>query len=158
MDLWAVHVKNSTQTPLLLRSSFPKKPISSCLGRKANSSFRVEDCGVFEIRVLRRRRACSSSLVVRAMAKKNQDNSGMWGFYFFLQYFAALELPCSFVDFVYWDSRILVSFMGWIWFDLSVCLCLCGLVGHMVSDFCLTFLWLTFSSVWLLTLEDRSGD
>jgi len=107
MDLWAVYVKNSTQTPLLLRNSFPMKPISSCLGRRANSSCRVDDCGVFEIRVLRRRRACSSSLVVRAMAKKNHDNSGMRGF-FFPQYFAALEFPFNFVDFDSWDPRILV--------------------------------------------------
>lgn len=50
----------------------------------------------------------------------------------------------------------LVSFLGLIRFDL--CVCLCSLVGLMVSDFCLTFIRLTFSSVWLLTLEDRSGD
>ncbi|KAG2714114.1 hypothetical protein I3760_03G010700 [Carya illinoinensis] len=74
MDLWAVHIKNSTRTPLLLRNSFPEKPMSWNLGRKATSSARVEDWGLCEIRVLRRPRLCTSSLVVRAMAKKNHEN------------------------------------------------------------------------------------
>ncbi|KAF5479420.1 hypothetical protein F2P56_000240 [Juglans regia] len=75
MDLWAVHVKNSTRTPLLLRNSFREKPMSWNLGRKATSSARVEDWGLCEIRVLRRPRLCtSSSLVVRAMAKNNHEN------------------------------------------------------------------------------------
>jgi len=80
MDLWAVHhVKNTTQTPLLLRNSFSQKPISWNLG-KPNSCSGV-DCGgkVFAIRVLRRRRistTSSSNFVVRAMAKKNHENSG----------------------------------------------------------------------------------
>lgn len=77
MDLWALQVKNSTHTPLMLRSSFSEKPTSCSLVRKANCSRRIDDFGVFEIKVLRTRKPCtSSSHVVRAMAKNNHDNSG----------------------------------------------------------------------------------
>ncbi|KAG7981718.1 hypothetical protein I3843_04G010400 [Carya illinoinensis] len=77
MDLWALHVKNTTRTPILLRNSSPEMPICLNLGKKVNSFRKVGDCGFFEIRVLRKRRVfTSSSLVIRAMAKKNHENSG----------------------------------------------------------------------------------
>jgi len=80
MDLWAVHhVKNTTRTPVFLRNSFSEKPNSWHLG-KPNSCSGADCKGkVFEIRVLRRRRistSSSSSFAVRAMAKKNHENSG----------------------------------------------------------------------------------
>ncbi|KAJ7949752.1 UPF0301 protein [Quillaja saponaria] len=76
MDLWAVHVKNAITSPLLLRNTFPEKPISWNLG-KIRTSFRVENGKVFEIRVSRRKVNFKGyqSFVVRAMGKKNQDNS-----------------------------------------------------------------------------------
>ncbi|KAL4594367.1 hypothetical protein ACB092_12G014500 [Castanea dentata] len=80
MDLWAVHhVKNTTRTPVFLGNSFSEKPNSWNLG-KPNSCSGTDCKGkVFEIRVLRRRRistSSSSSFAVRAMAKKNHENSG----------------------------------------------------------------------------------
>ncbi|XP_059630481.1 uncharacterized protein LOC132273538 [Cornus florida] len=70
MDLWAVHMKNTTsRSPFLPRSSStPEKPISWNLRKMA----------AFEIRVLRWRSVpygYRQSLVVRAMGKKNQNNS-----------------------------------------------------------------------------------
>ena len=108
MDLWAVHhVKNTTQTPLLLRNSFSEKPISWNLG-KPNSCSGV-DCGgkVFAIRVLRRRRistTSSSNFVVRAMAKKNHENSGI-GFFFFFLINLFICMNFSWI-FGFWDSSI----------------------------------------------------
>lgn len=103
MDLWAVRVKTSTRTPLLLRNSFREAPILCKLGRKANYSRRVEDWGSFEIRVSRRRRvsSSSSSVVVRAMAKKNQENSGMQylSFFFLPSSLLFWSLHAIFVDF-----------------------------------------------------------
>lgn len=91
MDLWALHVKNSTRTPILLKNSSPEIPVSLNLGKKVNSSRKVGDCGFFEIRVLRKRRVFTSSLVIRAMAKKNHENPGMrfFSFYLLLLFFCA---------------------------------------------------------------------
>lgn len=79
MDLWAVHVKNTSISPLFHRNSFSEKPISWNPGKARTSSFiGVEDGRLFEIRVSQRRFYYSSgfrSLVVRAMGKKNNGNS-----------------------------------------------------------------------------------
>lgn len=68
MDLWSVHVKN---TNLLLRNE--KHFVSGHL-----KSVRVENWKVFEIRVPKRQAFSGSgyhSLLVKAMGKKNSDNS-----------------------------------------------------------------------------------
>ncbi|XP_060175635.1 uncharacterized protein LOC132606244 isoform X2 [Lycium barbarum] len=62
MDLWSVHVKN---TNLLIRN---EKPFVSCHLK----SVRVDNWKVFEIRVPKRQ---SYPLLVKAMGKKNSDNS-----------------------------------------------------------------------------------
>ncbi|KAI4324246.1 hypothetical protein L6164_023800 [Bauhinia variegata] len=76
MDLWAVHVKNTTPSILLPRNSFCEKPISWSLG-KTGISFKIGDGRVLEIRVLRRKVCCKGyqPFVIKAMGKKNNDNS-----------------------------------------------------------------------------------
>ena len=79
MDLWALHVKNTTSTsPLFHRNSFSEKPISWNPGKARTCFLGVEDGRVFEIRVSKRRVYHSSgfrSVAVRAMGKKNHGNS-----------------------------------------------------------------------------------
>lgn len=72
MDLWAVHVKNTTGIPFPLRNSFPEKPIPWNLRKMV--SFRGEDGRFFEISRVSRRRN-NRVFVVKAMGKKNNDNS-----------------------------------------------------------------------------------
>ncbi|KAL6316234.1 hypothetical protein AAG906_017781 [Vitis piasezkii] len=74
MDLWCAHIKNPNLSPLLLRNSFSERPFSCYLAKVG--SFRPEDGRLFEIRVASRK---ASSLVVRAMGKKNHDNSSSSG-------------------------------------------------------------------------------
>ena len=80
MDLWCAHIKNPNLSPLLLRNSFSERPFSCYLAKVG--SFRPEDGRLFEIRVASRK---ASSLVVRAMGKKNHDNSSSSGNFFFLR-------------------------------------------------------------------------
>lgn len=75
MDLWSVHVKN---TNLLIRNSISDKHFVS--GHLKN--VRVDNWKVFEIRVPKRRAFSGSgyhSLLVKAMGKKNSDNSSSSG-------------------------------------------------------------------------------
>lgn len=75
MDLWSVHVKN---TNLLFRNSISDKHFVS--GHLKN--VRVENWKVFEIRIPKRRAFSGSgyhSLLVKAMGKKNSDNSSSSG-------------------------------------------------------------------------------
>ncbi|XP_052190780.1 uncharacterized protein LOC127800293 isoform X2 [Diospyros lotus] len=73
MDLWAVRVNNAHVSPFLLRNSIPGRPNSSNLRKMG--SFRFEDGGVFEIKVSRWNVSGYRSLGVRAMGKKNPENS-----------------------------------------------------------------------------------
>uniref|UniRef100_A0A5B7A933 Uncharacterized protein n=1 Tax=Davidia involucrata TaxID=16924 RepID=A0A5B7A933_DAVIN len=73
MDLWAVHVKSTNRSPFLLRSSVPEKPISWNLRKMC--SFRIEDGRFFEFKALKRNVSGYQSFVVRAMGKKNHENS-----------------------------------------------------------------------------------
>ncbi|KAI8015248.1 hypothetical protein LOK49_LG05G02103 [Camellia lanceoleosa] len=74
MDLWTVHVKSTHRSPFLLRNSIPEKPISWNSRKMASLQF-VEG-RTFEIRVSRRNVSSGyQSLVVRAMGKKNHDNT-----------------------------------------------------------------------------------
>ncbi|XP_055833254.1 uncharacterized protein LOC129902193 isoform X3 [Solanum dulcamara] len=71
MDLWSLHVKN---TNLLFRNSISEKPFVSGYLK----SVRVENWKVFEIRLPKRQAFSGSgyhSLLVKAMGKKNSDNS-----------------------------------------------------------------------------------
>ncbi|XP_057974576.1 uncharacterized protein LOC131162284 [Malania oleifera] len=79
MDVWSVHVKNTHQTPLLLRSSFVDKALSWNPRHLSYSG--VEDGRAFEIRVSKRKAAalfspskCQPS-IVRAMGKKNHGGN-----------------------------------------------------------------------------------
>ncbi|CAK9148971.1 unnamed protein product [Ilex paraguariensis] len=76
MDLWAVHVKNTNPNPFVLRNSIPEKPIFWNLRKMGY--FRVEDGRAFEMKDLKRKASSSSvyqSFVVKAMGKKNHENS-----------------------------------------------------------------------------------
>ena len=139
MDLWAVHhVKNTTRTPVFLRNSFSEKPNSWNLG-KPNSCSGADCKGkVFEIRVLRRRRistSSSSSFAVRAMAKKNHENSGIGFSSSSFSFLLCLKFCWIFGS---WDS--LNWFRFWVCFGLiDACVFLLGL---MVFDFCLRLTFL----------------
>lgn len=76
MDLWSAHVKYNNPCLIFARSSFLEKPISFNLIKV--SPFSLDDGGrVCDIRISKRR--CLSygynSLIFKAMAKKNSDNS-----------------------------------------------------------------------------------
>ncbi|XP_028798816.1 uncharacterized protein LOC114754214 [Neltuma alba] len=81
MDLCAVHVKNITRSPLLVRNSFYERPASGrTLGRTGISS-RVEDGRIFKIKILKRNvcfKGCQP-FSVKAMGKKKNDNSSSSG-------------------------------------------------------------------------------
>ncbi|KAJ9145812.1 hypothetical protein P3X46_028146 [Hevea brasiliensis] len=75
MDPWALHVKNSTHSPFWVRN-YSMIPVKS-------NSWNFGKVGVFEIRVLGGKLSYSSSscygyhsLVIRAMAKKNNNGNG----------------------------------------------------------------------------------
>ncbi|KAK4284977.1 hypothetical protein QN277_001734 [Acacia crassicarpa] len=81
MDLSAVHVKNITRSPFLVRNSFYERPASGwTLGRTGISS-RVEDGRIFEIKILKRKGCFKGyqSFAVKAMGKKKNDNSSSSG-------------------------------------------------------------------------------
>ncbi|KAF7824969.1 UPF0301 protein [Senna tora] len=82
MDLCAAHVKNINRSPLWLRNSFCERPAASSWSfGKTGVSFGVEDGRVFEIKILKRK-VCyrgNHPFVVRAMGKKNNDNSSSSG-------------------------------------------------------------------------------
>ncbi|XAR55661.1 hypothetical protein NMG60_11035805 [Bertholletia excelsa] len=74
MDLCAVHVKYTHRSPFFLRTTIAEKP-SSWNSRKMGS-FRVEDGrAIFDTRVSRGTVSGYQSLVVKAMGKKNHQNS-----------------------------------------------------------------------------------
>ncbi|XP_010242033.1 PREDICTED: uncharacterized protein LOC104586481 [Nelumbo nucifera] len=80
MDLWSLHVNNSTRgpfcaktCPFLQRNSWPERPFSCNLGK--TGSLRVEDGKVLEIRVSKLKNSSYRSMIVRAMGKKNHDGS-----------------------------------------------------------------------------------
>ncbi|GMQ02055.1 hypothetical protein CsSME_00048464 [Camellia sinensis var. sinensis] len=74
MDLWTVHVKSTHRSPFLLRNSIPDKPIS--WNSRKMTSLQFVEGRTLEIRVSRRNVSSGyQSLVVRAMGKKNHDNT-----------------------------------------------------------------------------------
>ncbi|KAA8546259.1 hypothetical protein F0562_003002 [Nyssa sinensis] len=73
MDLWAIQVKNTNWSPFLLRSSIPEKPIAWNLRKMG--FFRVDDGRILEIRVSKRNVSGYQSYGVRAMGKKDHENS-----------------------------------------------------------------------------------
>lgn len=76
MDLWSVQAKHTTTSALLLRNSFPEKPISWNPTKSRISLLGIDDGRVFKIRV---RSSGFRSFVVRANGKKNQGNSSSSG-------------------------------------------------------------------------------
>lgn len=76
MDLWSVHVKNSSNwTPFLLTNSIPEKPISVRNLRSMVMGSSSGNWGTLEISVPKRKSFGPHSFVVRATGKKNNNNS-----------------------------------------------------------------------------------
>uniref|UniRef100_A0A803NMJ0 Uncharacterized protein n=1 Tax=Cannabis sativa TaxID=3483 RepID=A0A803NMJ0_CANSA len=77
MDLWSVQVKHCIKSPVLLRNSFPEKPISWNPAKSKISLLGIDENRVFEIKI--RSSSGFRSFVVRAVGKKNHGNSSSSG-------------------------------------------------------------------------------